>query len=220
MSEELSQGPGTWQVFDSPLSYCDACVHSYMHQGFELNALGHCWLYALLGLVFWPAHSTYIRAFSLWTRLSLGSQASMFIIDPEPEIEHVLWKLESHWISWTSLWFWRLQLLIVCGLLVCRSIGVFAEIEAFEWPNCLEQIIHMPIRQWGNRRIWGPNLSWQVPWMQQTIINICHCLNRPVIVASQLLDSRIQYPTHTHSCWGSTFCPAEGSSQVSYEQYC
>ncbi len=144
MSEELSQGPGTWQVFDSPLSYCDACVHSYMHQGFELDALGHHWLYALLGLVFWPAHSTYIRAFSLWIRLSLGSQASMFIIDPEPEIEHVLWKLESHWISWTSLWFWRLQLLIVCGLLVCRSIGVFAEIEAFEWPNCLDQIIHMP----------------------------------------------------------------------------
>lgn len=69
MSEELSQGPATWQVFHSPLSYCHACVHSYMHQGFELDALGHHWLYALLGLGFWPAHSTYIRAFSLWIRL-------------------------------------------------------------------------------------------------------------------------------------------------------
>lgn len=163
-----------------------------MHQGFELDALGHRWLYALLGLVFWPAHSTYIRAFSLWIRLSLGSQASMFIIDPEPEIEHVLWKLESHWISWTSLWFWRLQLLIVCGLLVCKSIGVFAEIEAFEWPNCLEQIIHMLIRQWWQQENLGPkfvlasamnatNHHQYLPLSQQA----CHC----GITASWFKDS-------------------------------
>lgn len=39
----------------------------------------------------------------------------------------------------------------------------------------------------------------QVPSVQQEIVNTCRRLNKPVIVASQLLESMIEYPTPTRA---------------------
>lgn len=39
----------------------------------------------------------------------------------------------------------------------------------------------------------------QVPLAQQRIVEVCRQLNKPVIVASQLLESMIEYPTPTRA---------------------
>lgn len=39
----------------------------------------------------------------------------------------------------------------------------------------------------------------QVPSVQQEIVQLCRQLNKPVIVASQLLESMIEYPTPTRA---------------------
>ena len=39
----------------------------------------------------------------------------------------------------------------------------------------------------------------QVPSVQQKIVQLCRQLNKPVIVASQLLESMIEYPTPTRA---------------------
>lgn len=39
----------------------------------------------------------------------------------------------------------------------------------------------------------------QVPSVQKTIVELCRQLNRPVIVASQLLESMIEYPIPTRA---------------------
>lgn len=39
----------------------------------------------------------------------------------------------------------------------------------------------------------------QIPSMQEKIVDVCRQLNKPAIVASQLLESMIQYPTPTRA---------------------
>ena len=39
----------------------------------------------------------------------------------------------------------------------------------------------------------------QVPSVQQQVVRLCRQLNKPVIVASQLLESMIEYPTPTRA---------------------
>ncbi|MFS7973378.1 putative pyruvate kinase [Helianthus anomalus] len=39
----------------------------------------------------------------------------------------------------------------------------------------------------------------QVPAVQEEIIDLCRKLNKPVIIASQLLESMIEYPTPTRA---------------------
>lgn len=39
----------------------------------------------------------------------------------------------------------------------------------------------------------------QVPNVQQQVVHCCRQLNKPVIVASQLLESMIEYPTPTRA---------------------
>lgn len=39
----------------------------------------------------------------------------------------------------------------------------------------------------------------QIPSVQEEIINVCRQLNKPVIVASQLLESMVEYPTPTRA---------------------
>jgi pyruvate kinase len=39
----------------------------------------------------------------------------------------------------------------------------------------------------------------QVPSVQQEIIDLCRALNKPVMVASQLLESMIEYPIPTRA---------------------
>jgi pyruvate kinase len=81
-----------------------------------------------------------------------------------------------------------------------RSIGVFAKIEAFESLNCLEDIIRVSDGAMVARGDLGAQIPLeQVPSVQQAIINVCRSLNKPVIVASQLLESMIQYPTPTRA---------------------
>ncbi len=98
-----------------------------------------------------------------------------------------------------SQFSWEL-LFLTCGLLAYRSIGVFAKIEAFESLNCLEDIIRVSDGAMVARGDLGAQIPLeQVPSVQQAIINVCRSLNKPVIVASQLLESMIQYPTPTRA---------------------
>lgn len=39
----------------------------------------------------------------------------------------------------------------------------------------------------------------QIPTVQEDIVYICRQLNKPVIVASQLLESMVEYPTPTRA---------------------
>ncbi|KAF2294307.1 hypothetical protein GH714_009114 [Hevea brasiliensis] len=39
----------------------------------------------------------------------------------------------------------------------------------------------------------------QIPAVQEEITNVCRQLNKPVIIASQLLESMVEYPTPTHA---------------------
>lgn len=39
----------------------------------------------------------------------------------------------------------------------------------------------------------------QIPTVQEDIIYVCRQLNKPVIVASQLLESMVEYPTPTRA---------------------
>jgi pyruvate kinase len=39
----------------------------------------------------------------------------------------------------------------------------------------------------------------QIPAIQEAIVELCRNLNKPVIVASQLLESMVEYPTPTRA---------------------
>jgi pyruvate kinase len=39
----------------------------------------------------------------------------------------------------------------------------------------------------------------QIPAIQEAIVDLCRRLNKPVIVASQLLESMVEYPTPTRA---------------------
>lgn len=39
----------------------------------------------------------------------------------------------------------------------------------------------------------------QIPAIQESIVTLCRQLNKPVIVASQLLESMVEYPTPTRA---------------------
>lgn len=39
----------------------------------------------------------------------------------------------------------------------------------------------------------------QIPTVQEEITNLCRQLNKPVIVAAQLLESMVEYPTPTRA---------------------
>ncbi|KAF8710058.1 hypothetical protein HU200_029786 [Digitaria exilis] len=85
--------------------------------------------------------------------------------------------------------------------IVCPSdIGVIAKIESIDALKNLEEIIRASDGIMVARGDLGAQIPLeQVPSVQQKIVRMCRQLNKPVIVASQLLESMIEYPTPTRA---------------------
>jgi len=77
---------------------------------------------------------------------------------------------------------------------------VFAKIESSDSLKNLEDIIRVSDGAMVARGDLGAQIPLeQVPSVQQAIVNLCRELNKPVIVASQLLESMIEFPTPTRA---------------------
>uniref|UniRef100_A0A0C9RLW2 Pyruvate kinase n=1 Tax=Wollemia nobilis TaxID=56998 RepID=A0A0C9RLW2_9CONI len=84
----------------------------------------------------------------------------------------------------------------------CRDgdIGIIAKIESSDSIKCLYEIIRASDGAMVARGDLGAQIPLeQVPSVQQQIVQLCRQLNKPVIVASQLLESMIEYPTPTRA---------------------
>ncbi|CAA7012834.1 unnamed protein product [Microthlaspi erraticum] len=80
------------------------------------------------------------------------------------------------------------------------DIGVIAKIESIDSLTNLEEIIRASDGAMVARGDLGAQIPLeQVPAAQQRIVQVCRALNKPVIVASQLLESMIEYPTPTRA---------------------
>ncbi|CAN1279812.1 Pyruvate kinase isozyme A, chloroplastic [Linum perenne] len=81
-----------------------------------------------------------------------------------------------------------------------RDIAVIAKIESIDSLKNLEEIIQASDGAMVARGDLGAQIPLeQVPSAQQKIVQLCRQLNKPVIVASQLLESMIEYPTPTRA---------------------
>eukprot|EP00850_Spirogloea_muscicola_P008351 SM000044S15998 [mRNA] locus=s44:422399:425815:- [translate_table: standard] len=81
-----------------------------------------------------------------------------------------------------------------------RPICIIAKIESSDSLKCLEEIISVSDGAMVARGDLGAQIPLeQVPSVQQEIVSICRQLNKPVIVASQLLESMIEFPTPTRA---------------------
>ncbi|KAJ8765424.1 hypothetical protein K2173_013182 [Erythroxylum novogranatense] len=80
------------------------------------------------------------------------------------------------------------------------DIAVIAKIESIDSLKNLEAIIQASDGAMVARGDLGAQIPLeQVPSAQQKIVQVCRQLNKPVIVASQLLESMIEYPTPTRA---------------------
>ncbi|KAM3356431.1 pyruvate kinase isozyme A, chloroplastic [Capsicum galapagoense] len=80
------------------------------------------------------------------------------------------------------------------------DIAVIAKIESIDSLSNLEEIIQASDGAMVARGDLGAQIPLeQVPSEQQKIVQLCRQLNRPVIVASQLLESMIEYPIPTRA---------------------
>ncbi|XP_031098915.1 pyruvate kinase isozyme A, chloroplastic-like [Ipomoea triloba] len=80
------------------------------------------------------------------------------------------------------------------------DISVIAKIESVDSLKNLEEIVRASDGAMVARGDLGAQIPLeQVPLQQQKIVQICRQLNKPVIVASQLLDSMIEYPIPTRA---------------------
>ncbi|KAK6161460.1 hypothetical protein DH2020_004841 [Rehmannia glutinosa] len=83
---------------------------------------------------------------------------------------------------------------------VYYDISVIAKIESIDSLKNLEEIIQASDGAMVARGDLGAQIPLeQVPSEQQKIVQVCRQLNKPVIVASQLLESMIEYPTPTRA---------------------
>ncbi|XP_020528025.1 pyruvate kinase isozyme A, chloroplastic-like [Amborella trichopoda] len=81
-----------------------------------------------------------------------------------------------------------------------ESIKVLAKIESFESLENLEEIIEASNGIMVARGDLGVEIPLeQIPAIQEKITSLCRQLNKPVIIASQLLESMIEYPTPTRA---------------------
>ena len=82
----------------------------------------------------------------------------------------------------------------------CSDVSVIAKIESIDSLKNLEEIIQASDGIMVARGDMGAQIPLeQVPSAQQKIVQLCRQLNKPVIVASQLLESMIEYPTPTRA---------------------
>ncbi|KAI4295804.1 hypothetical protein L6164_035810 [Bauhinia variegata] len=81
-----------------------------------------------------------------------------------------------------------------------KSIRVLAKIESLEALHNLEEIVQASDGIMVARGDLGVEIPLeQIPAVQEDIIDVCRQLNKPVIVASQLLESMVEYPTPTRA---------------------
>ncbi|CAN1284827.1 Pyruvate kinase isozyme A, chloroplastic [Linum perenne] len=81
-----------------------------------------------------------------------------------------------------------------------RSIKVLAKVETLESLQNLEEIVEASDGIMVARGDLGVEVPIeQIPTVQEDITRICRQLNKPVIIASQLLESMIEYPTPTRA---------------------
>lgn len=81
-----------------------------------------------------------------------------------------------------------------------RSVRVLAKIESLEALQNLEEIIEASDGIMVARGDLGVEIPLeQIPAVQEQITNVCRELNKPVIIASQLLESMVEYPTPTRA---------------------
>uniref|UniRef100_A0A7I4BRX7 Pyruvate kinase n=1 Tax=Physcomitrium patens TaxID=3218 RepID=A0A7I4BRX7_PHYPA len=81
-----------------------------------------------------------------------------------------------------------------------RSIGVIAKVEDGDSLRNLDGIIRVSDGVMVARGNLGAHIPLeQVPSVQEAIVDACRKLNKPVIVASQLLESMVEYPTPTRA---------------------
>ncbi|CAI7793642.1 unnamed protein product [Closterium sp. NIES-53] len=92
---------------------------------------------------------------------------------------------------------------VLCGAVwhcAMRYIGLISKIESCESIARLEEIIAVSDGAMVARGDLGAQIPLEeVPSVQQDIVQICRDLNKPVIVASQLLESMIEFPTPTRA---------------------
>lgn len=75
-----------------------------------------------------------------------------------------------------------------------------AKIESLESLQKLEEIIEASDGIMVARSDLGVEIPLeQIPTVQEVIINVCRKQNKPVIVASQLLESMVEYPIPTRA---------------------
>lgn len=80
------------------------------------------------------------------------------------------------------------------------DIAVIAKIESADSLKNLEEIIRASDGAMVARGDLGAQIPLElVPSVQQKVVKLCRQLNKPVIVASQLLESMIEYPTPTRA---------------------
>ncbi|KAI4298602.1 hypothetical protein L6164_032140 [Bauhinia variegata] len=81
-----------------------------------------------------------------------------------------------------------------------KSVRVLAKIESLESLHNLEEIVQASDGIMVARGDLGVEIPLeQIPAVQEGIVNVCRQLNKPVIVASQLLESMVEYPTPTRA---------------------
>ncbi|KAM7250513.1 hypothetical protein ACFE04_022396 [Oxalis oulophora] len=81
-----------------------------------------------------------------------------------------------------------------------NSIQVIAKIESLESLQNLEEIIEASDGIMVARGDLGVEIPLeQIPTVQEEITRLCRQMNKPVIVASQLLESMVEYPTPTRA---------------------
>ncbi|XP_031276159.1 pyruvate kinase isozyme A, chloroplastic-like [Pistacia vera] len=81
-----------------------------------------------------------------------------------------------------------------------KSIKVLAKIENLESVLKLEEIVEASDGIMVARGDLGVEIPLeQIPTVQEEITHVCRQLNKPVIVASQLLESMVEYPTPTRA---------------------
>lgn len=81
-----------------------------------------------------------------------------------------------------------------------RSIRVLAKIERWECLQKLEEIVEISDGVMVGRGDLGVEIPLEkIPTVQEQIVYVCRQLNKPVIVAAQLLESMVEYPTPTRA---------------------
>ena len=89
---------------------------------------------------------------------------------------------------------------VIWSIFLCSDIAVIAKIESIDSLKNLEDIIQASDGAMVARGDLGAQIPLeQVPSVQNKIVQLCRHLNKPVIVASQLLESMIEYPTPTRA---------------------